>query len=177
MKKYLSIAAILGIIAFASVAFLAQAGAPVARAAQKTAAAVKTPVRLASAEPANADPSDGEAAADAADAEDAKVAPTVTPASKTDADKAGAAAVDQAGGKEAIAPKPVDAFTADHDTCAASATAAKGNDGVAATTDQIADAYNKCMTDKGHTADELKAHAMANEGEEDTGNGKTGSDE
>lgn len=174
MKKYLSIAAILGIIAFASVAFLAQAGAPAARAAQKTASVTKTPVRLASAEPANADPSDGEAAADAAEAEDAKLAPAVTPAPKADADKAGAAAVDQAGGKDAIAPKPIDAFTADHDTCAASATATKGTDGLAATTDQIADAYNKCMNDKGHSAEELKAHAMANEGEEDTGNGKSG---
>lgn len=58
MKKYLTIASVLGVIAFASVSFLAQAdqqpaGAHTAVAAEEKAAA-----------PAAADPSDGEAAAD-----------------------------------------------------------------------------------------------------------------
>ncbi|MDE1151002.1 MAG: hypothetical protein PW788_00555 [Micavibrio sp.] len=137
MKKYLTIAAILGIIAFASVSFLAQADESAPK-HMKVAAAT-----------AAADPSDGEAAADNADA---------------------------ATSNDAAPAKGGDTFEADHDTCAASSTALKGDDGKDASAEKIAAAYTKCMHDMGHNDDELKAHAA--EGEEDTGAGKTtGSDE
>lgn len=63
MKKYLTIAAVLGVIAFASVSFLAQADQQPGGVSGTVTAKDKT-----AADPA-ADPSDGEAAADKADAD------------------------------------------------------------------------------------------------------------
>jgi len=103
MKKYLTIAAILGIIAFASVSFLAQADAN-----------TPTHVKMAAASAA-ADPSDGEAAADNADAAESDDTATVKDADTFEADHdtcaAGSTGLKDADGKDASAEKMAAAYT------------------------------------------------------------------
>ncbi len=67
MKKYLTIAAVLGVIAFASVSFLAQADQQPTGAADNVAASENAAPADAADGASTADPSDGEAAADQAE--------------------------------------------------------------------------------------------------------------
>lgn len=118
MKKYFLIAALLGVIAFGSVSYLAIAAdgkdaAPAAESKAVPAARIQAPEQ---------DPSDGEAEADIAASE-----------------------------------APVDTFESDRAECDIAASKPREEGGAAPSDDDKAKAFSKCMGDKGHTEDEIKA--------------------
>ena len=115
MKKYFLIAALLGVISFGSVSYLALAAdaKDAAPAAEKSVPA-----------PAVLDPSDGEAEADSAAIE-----------------------------------APADTFEADRAECDIAAAKPREEGGAAPSDADKAKAFTKCMGDKGHTEDEIKAKA------------------
>jgi hypothetical protein len=117
MKNYFVIAALLGVIAFGSVSYLAQAEDKSADKVMPAAAANSVPA------PAVADPSDGEAEADEA----------------------------------AAADVPADTFETDRAECDIKAAKPREEGGAAPSEEEKASSFKKCMGDKGHTEDEIKA--------------------
>lgn len=119
MKKYFLIAALLGVIAFGSVSYLALAadGKDAAPAAAESNVAPSKSVPV-------ADPSDGEAEAD-----------------------------------HAAIEAPADTFEADRAECDIAAAKPREEGGAAPSDADKTKAFTKCMGDKGHTEDEIKAKA------------------
>jgi len=123
MKKYFLIAALLGVIAFGSVSYLAIAADgkdAAAQAADKSAPAAERSVPS----PAIADPSEGEAEADIAASE-----------------------------------APADTFETDRAECDIAAAKPAEEGGAAPSDADKTMAFTKCMGDRGHTEDEIKAKA------------------
>jgi len=122
MKKYFLIAALLGVIAFGSVSYLAIAadGKDAAPSAAESNAAPSKSVPAAAVE----DPSEGEAEAD-----------------------------------HAAIEAPADTFESDRAECDIAAARPREEGGAAPSDADKAKAFTKCMGDKGHTEDEIKAKA------------------
>jgi hypothetical protein len=113
MKNYFLTAALLGIIAFGSVSYLALAADPSPAEKSVPASRIEAP---------DADPSDGEAEADAA-----------------------------------LVEAPADTFESDRAECDIAAAKPREEGGAAPSDADKEKTFKKCMGDKGHTEDEIKA--------------------